>query len=164
MLKISELVFPRTPWRTGFRICLETKVWLLYFRRVTNMPSSLSFRLESDPSIYGYRHLLKKVEKIMYAMTQSRWTSQRQYFTDLNVFILCFDCLAAINTDLFCILLLPTNCSLNETKSCIIHPYSETPSLKLSKLKELEFELLEFFCYLRTWSTKKAYSLSRHSC
>ena len=27
------------------------------------MPSSLSFRLESDPSIYGYRHLLKTIDK-----------------------------------------------------------------------------------------------------
>ena len=125
------------------------------------MSFSLSFRLESDPSIYGYRHLLKKVEKIMDAMTRSSLTSQRQYFTDLNVFILCFDCLAAINTDLFCILLLSTNCSLNETKPCIIHPHSETTSLKLSKLKELQFELLEFFCYLRTWSTQKANVLSR---
>ena len=125
------------------------------------MSFSLSFRLESDRSIYGYRHLLKKVEKIMDAMTRSSLTSQRQYFTDLNVFILCFNCLAAINTDLFCILLLPTNCSLNETKPCKIHPHSETSSLKLSKLKELQFELLEFFCYLKTWSTQKANALNR---
>ena len=125
------------------------------------MSFSLSFRLESDPSIYGYRHLLKKVEKIMDAMTRSSLTSQRQYFTDLNVFILCFDCLAAINTDLFCILLLPTNCSFNKTKPCIIHPHSENSSLKLSKLKELQSELLEFFCYLKTWSTQKANALNR---
>ena len=114
------------------------------------MSSSLSFRLESDPSIYGYRHLLKKVEKIMDEMTLSMLTSQRQYFTDLNVFIFFFDCLAAINTDFFCILLLSINYSLNATKSCIIHPHSETTSLKLCKLKELQFEVLEFFCYLRT--------------
>ena len=80
------------------------------------MSSSLSLRPESDPSIYGYRHLLKKVEKIMDEMTLSMLTSQRQYFTDLNVFICCFDCLAAIKRDLLCILLLPTNCSLNATK------------------------------------------------
>ena len=94
-------------------------------------------------------------------MTPSRLTSQRQYFTDLNVFILCFDCLAAKNIDLFCILLLSINCSLNETRSCILHPPSKTTLLKLSKLKELKFKLLEFFCYLRTWSTQKANALSR---
>ena len=98
------------------------------------MSSSLSFRPESEPSINGYRHLLKKVEKIMDAMTLSMLTPQRQYLTDLNVFIFCFDCLAAINTNL----------------SCIIHPHSETTSLKRSKLKELQFEVIEFFCYLRT--------------
>ena len=125
------------------------------------MSFSLSFRLESDPSIYGYRHLFKKVEKIMDAMTLSMLTSQRQYFTDLNTFIFCFDCLAAINADLFCILLLSTNCSLNATKSCIIHLHSETTSLKLSKLTELQFAVLEFFCYLTTWSTQKANALSR---
>ena len=100
------------------------------------MSFSLSFRLESDPSIYGYRHLLK-VEKIMDAITLSMLTSPRQYFTGLNVFIFCFDCLTAIYTDLFCILLLSTSCSLRATKSCIIHPHRETTSLKLSKLKEL---------------------------
>ena len=125
------------------------------------MSSSLSFRPESDPYIYGYRHLLKKVEKIMDAMTLSMLTSQRQYLTYLNVFIFCFDCLAAINTDLFCILLLSTNCSRNATKSCIIHPPSKITSLKLSKLKELQFEVLEFFCNLKTWSTQKANALSR---
>ena len=125
------------------------------------MSSSLSFRLEWNPSIYGYRHLCKKVEKIMDAMTLSMLTSQRQYFTDLNVFIFFFDCLAAINTDFFCILLLSINYSLNATKSCIIHPHSETTSLKLYKLKELQFEVPEFFCYLRTWSTQKANPLSR---
>ena len=125
------------------------------------MSSSLSFRLESDPSIYGYRHLFKKVEKIMDAMTLSMLTSQRQYFTDLNVFIFFFDCFAAINTDFFCILLMSISYSLNATKSYIIHPHSETTSLKLCKLKELQFEVIEFFCYLRTWSTQKANPLSR---
>ena len=79
-------------------------------------------------------------------------TSQRQYFADLDVFIL----------DLLCILLLSTDCSLNAIKkSCIIHPHSKATFLKLSKLKELQFRLLEFFCYLRTWSTQKPNALSR---
>ena len=59
------------------------------------MSSSLSLRPESDPSIYIYRHWLKKVDKIIDAMTISTLTSQRQHFTDLNVFIFCFDCFAA---------------------------------------------------------------------
>ena len=116
------------------------------------MLSSLSLRPDSDPSIYGYRYLLKKVERIIEAMTLSMLRSQRQYIPDLN---LLFRCLAAINTDLLCILLLSTNCSLNVTKSCIIHPHSKTTFLKVSKLKELQFEILEFFHYLRTWSTQK---------
>ena len=111
------------------------------------MSSPLSLRPKSDPSIYGYIHLLKK--------------HVRQYFTDLNVFIFCFDRLAAINTDLLCILLLSTNCSLIATKSCIIHPNSKPTLLKLSTLKELQFEVLEFFCYPKTWSTRKAKALSR---
>ena len=44
------------------------------------MSSSLSLRPESDPSIHGYRHFLKKVEKIMDEMTLSMLTSQRKYF------------------------------------------------------------------------------------
>ena len=70
------------------------------------MSSSLNLRTESNPPIYGYRHLLMKVENIMDAITLSMLTSQRQYFTDLDVFIFCFDCLAVRNTDLLCILLL----------------------------------------------------------
>lgn len=134
MLTFSEHFFPRTPWSAGFCICLKTKVWNFYFRRVANMLSSLSLRPDSDPSIYGYRYLLKKVERIIEAMTLSMLRSQRQYIPDLN---LLFRCLAAINTDLLCILLLSTNCSLNVTKSCIIHPHSKTTFLKVSKLKEL---------------------------
>ena len=71
------------------------------------------------------------------AITLSMLTSQRQYFADLDVFIFCFDFLAATNTDRLCILLLPTDCSLNVIKkSCIIHPH-KTALLKLSRLKEL---------------------------
>ena len=111
------------------------------------MSPSLSLRPKSDPSIYGYRRLLKKVEK-NYGCNDTKHV--RQYFTDLNVFIFCFDRLAAINTDLLCILLLSTNCSLIATKSCIIHPHSKPTLLKLSTLKELQIEVLEFFCYLKT--------------
>ena len=82
------------------------------------------------------------------AITLSMSTSQRQYFADLDVFIFCFDFLAATNTDWLCILLLPTDCSLNAIKkSCIIHSHSKTTLLRLSKLKELQFRVLEFFCY-----------------
>ena len=55
------------------------------------MSFSLSLRPESDPSIYVYRDRLKKVDKIIDAMTLSTLTFQRQYFTELNVFIFCFD-------------------------------------------------------------------------
>ena len=34
-------------------------------------------------------------------------------------------------------------------------------SLKLSKLKQLQFRVLEFFCHLRKWSTEKTNTLSR---
>ena len=43
------------------------------------MSFSLSFRLESDPSIYGYRHLLK-VEKTMDAMTLSNNTPKTIFY------------------------------------------------------------------------------------
>ena len=61
-----------------------------------------------------------------HAVTLSMLTSQRQYFTDLDVFIFSFDFLVATNTDWLCILLLPADCSLNANKkSCIIHSHSK---------------------------------------
>ena len=121
----------------------------------------LSLRAESDPSIYGYKYLLRNVEKMKDAITLSMLTSQRQYFADLDVFISCFSFLPATNTDLLCILVLPTNSSRNTIKkSCIIHSHSETTLLKLSKLKELQFRGLELFYHLRKWSTQKANALS----
>lgn len=134
MLTFSEHLFPKTPWSSGFCICLKTKVWKFYFRRAANMLSSLSLRPDSDLPIYGYRYLSKKVERIMEAMTLNMLRSQRQYIPDLN---LLFRCLAAINTDFLCILFLSTNCSLSVTKSCIIHLHSKTTLHKVSKLMEL---------------------------
>ena len=96
------------------------------------------------------------------AITLSMLTSPRQYFADLNILIFCFDFLAATNTNWLCILLLPTDCSLSAIKkSCIIHSHSKTTLLKRSRLNELQFRVLEFFCYLKTWSTQKANALSR---
>ena len=165
--KFLEHLFSRTSWTTGFRICPETKVWNcilgeLQICRLLLFLSLIRLRAESDPTIYGNKHLFKNVEKMKERITLSMLAFQRQYFEDLDVFILCFDFFGATNIDLLCILLLSIDCSLNAIKtSYIIHSHSKTTVLKLSKLKELQCRVLELFCYLRTWSTQKANALSR---
>ena len=82
--------------------------------------------------------VLEKVKKMKDAIILSMLTSQRQYFADLYVFIFCFDFLAATNTDWLCILLLPTDCSLNVIKkSCIIHPPLQNYFAKTFQIKEI---------------------------
>ena len=96
----------------------------------------MNLRADSDLSVYGCIQLLKKVEKIQQANSLSMLKSQRQDFADLDWFILCLDFFSGTNTDLLCIVLSSTDCSLyNVIKvSCIIQPHSRTIMLKLSKL------------------------------
>ena len=111
----------------------------------------MNLRADSDLSVYGCIHLLKKVEKIQQANSLSMLKSQRQDFADLDWFILCLDFFSETNADLLCILLFSTDCSLYSVikVSCIIHTHSKTIMLKLSKLLELLPRVLEFFCNLR---------------
>ena len=51
----------------------------------------LNLRADSDPFVYGCKHLLKKVEKTKQANTLSTLTSQRQDFADLDYFIFWLD-------------------------------------------------------------------------
>ena len=103
-------------WRQKFENCILGELKIC---RLRHFLSLLSLRAESDPSIYGYKHLLKNVKKMKNAITISMLTSQRQYFAELDVFIFCLDFLPAINTDWLCILLLPTDCSLSTIRSYV---------------------------------------------
>ena len=90
--------------------------YILGKSQISSLPlflQDMNLRADSDLSVYGCKHLLKKVEKIKQANSRRMLTSQRQDF-------------AATNTDLLCILLLSTYCSLYSVikESCIVHPHN----------------------------------------